>query len=113
MTQFQFGQAQPGQPGAKPPWYLTLWAGFLLGAALIALWVVAFFTINNLMSGGSLQNTVVSVLGLGAPIAYIVGAIVLLALPRTARLGGGMLLASGASILVVAGACVILFATMA
>ena len=68
---------------------------------------------SNLMSGGSLQNALLSVLGLGAPIAYIVGAIVLLALPRTARLGGGMLLASGASILVAAGACVILFATMA
>lgn len=111
MTQFQYGQQPPTPPG-KRPWYLGLWAGIGLGFALFAAWWGLFIVSINVVRDEAALGMTMSALGMGAPIAYLVGAVVLMAIPRTTRLGGGMLIASGVGLLVLAGACFAAFASL-
>lgn len=99
----------PGPPyhlPPQPPRGGSLWLG--LAIAVVSMVLVWFGTIALSGTGG----IDFSALAFGWPFVLLVVGIVLAAIPRTGRTGGGILLGLGAGILILGGVCIALLASL-
>jgi hypothetical protein len=94
----------PGPPPAHPT--RDLWLGILVGvlATLLAPALAVFLA--------GYAGSWLGLLGLFAPLAVLVAGIVLAFIPSTRRWGVGLLIGFSASLIVGAGACVVLLSSL-
>jgi hypothetical protein len=105
----------PGAPRWVPPTPRTgggsLLLGLLVGVVTLTGGPFLLAALIGLVPQGWSNDTLVPLLFGGSGLAYLIVAISLAAQPATSRLGAGLLLAIGASILIGAGICFTLLAT--
>ena len=127
MSQPPQGPPPDNPPGRPPsdfrpppgPWTPRHWANSILlgivgGVVLIGLYVFLNIAVGSFLGYRSdpITNLVLGMLGWFFPLLYLTGAIVLTVRPATSRLGAGLLLAIGVSLLIAAGVCFAIFSSL-
>ena len=104
----------PGPGPAKRHWANSFLLGTLAGVVAIGAFALLNFGAGPILGYGDnpLAPILQGLLGLGFPLAYLAGAIVLTARPATMRFGAGLLIAIGVWLLISAGLCLALVAAL-
>ena len=105
---------RPGPLPARPNRGNSFLLGILAGVVAIGLYVYLTLAVGPLLTYGNnpLSPLLQGVLGWGFPLVYLAGAIVLTSRPSTMRFGGGLLIAIGVSMLIAAGLCIAILASL-